>query len=93
MRFTITRAVSGFSRLAMALSQLKSPAALRERPRLAPRQAGQKLPRRLFTQSIRVATDEDPAILRLRTVHQRHGSRRGAGMSGVQLIDLCFERL
>ena len=54
--------------------QFKSAATMGERLPFVPRQDRKKLAWSLLTQSIRVPTDEDPAVLRLRTVHERHGS-------------------
>ncbi len=65
--------------------QLKSAATMDKRLPLVPRQDRKKLAGSLFTQSIRVPTDEDPAVLRLRTVDERHwlaGERRDEWRQG-----------
>ncbi len=54
--------------------QLESAATMGERLPFVARQDRKKLAGSLLTQSIRVPTDEDPAVLRLRTVDERHGS-------------------
>ena len=72
--------------------QLESAATMGERLPFVPRQDRKKLAGSLLTQSIRVSTDEDSAVLRLRTVHERHGSLGSARMSGVKARYFRAER-
>ena len=72
--------------------QLKSAAAMGERLPFVPRQDRKKLAGSLLTQSIRVPTDEDSAVLRPRTVHERHGALGSAGMAGVKARYFSAER-
>src|SRR4029079_16838896 len=71
--------------------QIKSAAAMGEGLSFVPSQNRKKLARNFYTQSIRVPTDEDSAVLRLRTVHERHRPLGSAGMRGVQASNFCLE--
>ncbi len=72
--------------------QLETATAMRERAPVAPRQDREKLAWSLLAQSIRVPPDEDSAVLRLGTVHNRHRALGSARMSGVKACKFALER-
>jgi len=90
MRFTITRAVSGFSLLVMlwANSSLPLPFVNLRPPNIVRRLAWCEC-----SLTCRIASDENIHIRRLRAILHGHGAERCAGIFDGELLDLIIDLL